>query len=260
VSERDRAVAFLRETYRRRVERVEQFAWGELLITSSLPRIYDANLALVDRWDDTAAALLREMDRVQRAHGFAHRKVVLPDAELARGLWPGLVELDWELSNRALVMVHAREPDRPPDPSIEVLTVGDVDWARGRQAMIELEPHGEDAEVVRQLLQLDLRLARELEVRHLAARVDGEVASYAGLYMEAGVAQIEDVATLPEHRGRGLARAVVLQAVADARRDGADVVFLVADAADWPQELYRRLGFDEVTVEHMLGRPARHHS
>jgi ribosomal protein S18 acetylase RimI-like enzyme len=59
-------------------------------------------------------------------------------------------------------------------------------------------------------------------------------------------AQVEDVGTLPEHRNRGYAKAVVLAAIAAAREDGADFVCLVADANDWPKELYRRLGFDEI--------------
>jgi ribosomal protein S18 acetylase RimI-like enzyme len=48
---------------------------------------------------------------------------------------------------------------------------------------------------------------------------------------------------LAEHRNRGLARAVVLTAAERARNEGADLVFLRADAADWPQRFYERLGF-----------------
>ena len=33
---------------------------------------------------------------------------------------------------------------------------------------------------------------------------------------------------------------------AGAERAGCDLVFLVADAQDWPKALYRRLGFDEL--------------
>jgi ribosomal protein S18 acetylase RimI-like enzyme len=51
---------------------------------------------------------------------------------------------------------------------------------------------------------------------------------------------------MPEHRGRGYASAVVLRSVGEARARGAELVFLVADAEDWPKELYRRLGFDEI--------------
>ena len=57
--------AFLAETYRRRVERVEAFSWGELVSTPSLPRVWDANFAIVSDWDGTAAELGREMDSVQ---------------------------------------------------------------------------------------------------------------------------------------------------------------------------------------------------
>ena len=256
MTDRERAVAFLRETYRRRVERAEAYPWGELLVTPSLPRVYDANFAIVDRWDGDVVELRDEIDRVQHEHDFEHRKVVVPDEELATRLWPGTEQLDWPLRHRSLLMVHSRVPDRPADASIEVLAVGEVDWAQGRRAQIEIEVYVSDPEVVRQLLELDRRLAAAMDVRHLAARVDGEIASYAGLYLDDGVAQVEDVATLPAYRRQGLASAIVLHAVAEARRSGAELVFLVADESDSPKELYGRLGFDPIGVEHVFGRPA----
>ncbi len=69
-------------------------------------------------------------------------------------------------------------------------------------------------------------------------------------------AQIEDVATLPVYRSRGLSRAVVLHAVVEARRSGAELIFLVADESDWPKELYGRLGYDAIGAEHVAGRSA----
>jgi predicted GNAT family acetyltransferase len=66
------------------------------------------------------------------------------------------------------------------------------------------------------------------------------------MYSADGVAQIEDVETLEEFRGRGAARAVVLAAAAAARDVGAALVFLIADDEDWPKALYQRLGFDPV--------------
>jgi ribosomal protein S18 acetylase RimI-like enzyme len=260
VTDGERAVAFLCETYRRRVERVESFPWGELVVTPSLARVYDANFAIVTKWDGTAGELEREMDRVQAEAGFAHRKTVFPNEELADTLWPAIVRQGWDFASRYLLMAHRRSPDRAPDSTVEVVGVGDVDWARGRRAMIEPEGHGSDPELVRQLLELDQRLSGAMEVRHLAAVVGGEVASYVGLYQERAIAQIEDVATLPAYRNRGLARAVVLHAAAEARRGGAELVFLVADEGDWPKELYARLGFDAIGVEHVFGRSGRQHS
>jgi ribosomal protein S18 acetylase RimI-like enzyme len=80
----------------------------------------------------------------------------------------------------------------------------------------------------------------------LRCRRRREVVSYSDLYQDGADAQIEDVGTLPERRDRGYASAVVLAAIEAARRDGAEFVCLVADAKDWPKELYRRLGFDTV--------------
>jgi len=260
VSERERAVGFLLETYRRRAERVEPFPWGELVLTPSLPIVWDGNFAVASSWDGDAASLQRALEQAQADAGFAHRRTVLTGEELGDRLWPDISSGGWEFASRHLVMAQRREPDRPPDEAIEILGVGHADWAKGRRMMFEQEGQGESPELVRQLLELDRRLAAAMEVRRLAAIVEGEVASFTGLYLEGSVAQIEDVATLPEHRGRGLARAVVLAAAAEARRAGADLVFLVADAADWPQELYTRLGFDTIGCELVFGRSHRQHS
>jgi predicted GNAT family acetyltransferase len=47
-------------------------------------------------------------------------------------------------------------------------------------------------------------------------------------------------------RRRGHARAAVAAAADAATADGCSDVLIVTDAADWPQELYRSLGFDEI--------------
>ena len=58
-------------------------------------------------------------------------------------------------------------------------------------------------------------------MRGFGALADGAVVSYADLYVDGADAQIEDVATLPEHRGRGYAKAVVTRAADEARAGGA---------------------------------------
>jgi predicted GNAT family acetyltransferase len=63
------------------------------------------------------------------------------------------------------------------------------------------------------------------------------------LYSDGTVAQVEDVYTVPEERNRGHARKLVTKATEVARASGHELVFIVADADDWPQHLYRRIGF-----------------
>ena len=52
--------------------------------------------------------------------------------------------------------------------------------------------------------------------------------------------------------GSGLASRLVLEGVRRASAAGADLVFLVADADDWPQHLYRRLGFTDLGAYRVL--------
>ena len=82
--------------------------------------------------------------------------------------------------------------------------------------------------------------------RFFAAELDGVLAGYCELYLHDGVAQVEDVNTLEGFRNRGAGRAFVLGAIAAARAAGADLVWLLADAEDWPQHLYATLGFEDV--------------
>jgi predicted GNAT family acetyltransferase len=98
-------------------------------------------------------------------------------------------------------------------------------------------------------------LGDRAETRFFGVEVDGEIVAWSDLYLAQGVGQVEDVATASEHRGKGYATAVVLRAAEEARRAGADLIFLVADDYDWPKELYARLGFDAVGCVYKFIRP-----
>jgi GNAT superfamily N-acetyltransferase len=103
-----------------------------------------------------------------------------------------------------------------------------------------------DGEVLRQIGESDRRFAEAGNARHFAVVVGGEPVSSTDLFSDGRTAQIEDVGTLPDHRGAGYASAVVMKALEEARAMGHDFIFLIADARDWPKEMYRRLGFDGI--------------
>ena len=253
-SELDHVLAFLGEAYRRRVAHRIPTAWGELLVTDDLPRVYDLNLALVEQWDGDAVSLAAEIERASAAAGLRHRKAVVLDQELGERLAPQLPVPSWTWGDRNLVMLHRRAPDRPRDPAVEVREVGVDDFVRAREPLRRAT--GEyDEETARQLQELARRVAATGSARFFVAVADGLAASSCELLRDGVVAQVEDVETFPQYRNRGLARAVVQRAVEEAERDGARITFLLAAEDDWPQQLYRKLGFEAAGVETVLGRP-----
>jgi ribosomal protein S18 acetylase RimI-like enzyme len=88
------------------------------------------------------------------------------------------------------------------------------------------------------------RMAAGLTVTVVAEDDDGVLA--VGSHQPvAGVTEVVGVGTLPAARRRGLGAAVTAALVADARRGGADIVFLSAGSDDVAR-VYARLGFERV--------------
>jgi predicted GNAT family acetyltransferase len=94
------------------------------------------------------------------------------------------------------------------------------------------------------------------DTRFFAARIDGEIASYCDLYSDGSTGQIEAVLTLEQFRNRGLAGVTVSRALAASREAGNDLTFLMALRDDWPRELYKKLGFDEIGRVYEFVQPA----
>jgi ribosomal protein S18 acetylase RimI-like enzyme len=238
----ERAVAFEHDVMRRTSTHVEPFAWGTAYLNEDLPHRYSSNLLWVDLGASPPGAedLVAEADRVLGGRGLSHRKVNV-DGEAGRALAPRFLELGWTV-HRLLLMTLDAAPDR--GPSIAVERVG-FEIARPlAEAVARRAEITRDESVLRELVGFKGVAERELGASFFVSRVDGELGGVCELYVGDGVAQIEDVNTLEEHRGRGIGRAVVLAAAAAARAEGADLVFLIADDEDWPKRLYARLGFE----------------
>jgi predicted GNAT family acetyltransferase len=196
----------------------------------------------------SAAALAAEAEPPQREAGFPHRQLRVDREAEGTSLAPGFAALGW-MVQRYCFMVHARAPDRPPEASAREVTREEMLPAQEEYLASEPMLAGEP-EVQREIVAHGPRIEAAVQVRYFGAPAEGPVQSYAKLYSAGGVGQVEDVATLPAARGRGLARAAVLAAVEASRAEGNDLTFLVADDEHWPKELYGKLGFDRVGLIH----------
>jgi len=220
-------------------ERTEPTRFGTAVYDDRVPKRYDSNYLLVETVP--AGTTAEELAADARAHG--RPMVFFRDEQSAEPLVAGFQAVGWRLDRH--VFMAQRGPVTREAP-LELVRELDADALRpARRRMIEHFPWA-TPEVLEELHAAKHLIAARVDTRFLGIVVDGEVVAYADLYIEPPNAQIEDVGTLEEHRGRGYASAVVLHAAEEARRAGADFVFLVADARDWPQHLYRRLGFEPI--------------
>jgi ribosomal protein S18 acetylase RimI-like enzyme len=244
MSDFERCVDFVHGMTARAATNTVPSPYGFAYLALDVPNVWSRNylLATENLSGVTAEDLAGETERIMGAAGLAHRKVELVDAEVGDRLSDGFRKLGWN-QECDVIMVAAREPDRDVDTSlVEEVTVDDLApaWTGGWT----IDPAVDSDAVVRQLVENKRALSKVVETRFFAARVDGEVASYCELYSDGSTAQIENVLTLERFRNKGLARATVSHARAEAR--GHDLIFLIADRDDWPKKLYAKLGFDEV--------------
>jgi ribosomal protein S18 acetylase RimI-like enzyme len=241
--DRDRIEAYLRWREESTSTRVEPSRFGTALFNDDFPSYWDGNLLRVERpIDATAEQLVGEADRL--FEGFAHRAIRILDEAAGSRLAATFARPGWEV-DRLVFMVHRRGSDRQSVVAVEECTFDEV-----YPLMLEANLHSHGG-MVQEAAESNAAVRRVFVdvtgVRFFAASVDGVLAGFGELYEHDGVAELDDVHTLERFRGRGIARAVVGHAAREARERGADLVFLIADDADWPKELYAKLGFDPLS-------------
>jgi ribosomal protein S18 acetylase RimI-like enzyme len=239
----NRAVEFVRRFDERLAEEITPGPHGRALLTPSLPRVYYANQFSVDLGAEISTAdLVEELEPTFAAAGLAHRRASI-DGDLGAALAPEFRRLGWK-AEELLVMLHTGST-----PDVDTSVVDEVGWDELEPVWAEgmrSSPEIQNEEEVRQLVAAQHRRRIAVDVRYFAARVDGRIASYCELFSDGKTGQIESVMTQEQFRGRGLAKAIVTRALVESRSAGHDFTFLLAEAEDWPKELYRKLGFEAV--------------
>jgi GNAT superfamily N-acetyltransferase len=216
------------------------------------PAIWDANY-VTHVTASTPREIERLLERVEREYaGFAYRRFHLdfttPPQFEARLVLEGYQRSD------ALVMLLEGDLTGSANPyDIRPVTdegdwqtyVGlhDVDWREYREKI----PGPFDEETARQMVLS--RRSKWPSAPLWLACVDGAAQAYCTSWLGPGdMGLVEDLFTLPDFRHHGLATALVHHCVAEARREGAGPVVIVADATDTPKQMYAAMGFRPVAV------------
>jgi GNAT superfamily N-acetyltransferase len=238
--------------------RVVDAAWGSAYLSPAIERTYDRNLLWVAGDGDalSAAAIDAHAERLLGGAGMAHRRLMVEPAADAR-LRPGLTELGYDASAHVF-QVHAggRAPAAVEGVPVAEASAEDVLAATEAYLMSDPDtPYGRDARTREHLLEhyRSYGPAGARERLFVVRDPDGDpsgaggarVVAWARLWTRADgdEAQVEDVVVLAPFRGRGYGRAVVAAATRAALEASPSLLFIVADADDWPQRLYARLGY-----------------
>jgi len=260
-NERQRVIHFLRELDDACCDRREHFAGGVATLSDrELARVMTMNQLRVELLAERLSVkeLRAETERLaaeaERLLGSLYfRRIVAYDEEIGARLALGFEQMeDWATERVVLMAQH-----RPLDRAVDTSFVREVDLEQlepVRTRFLRDRVVG-DEERVRQEVVVARRLAAVGELLCFAAAVGDEIVSFCELYSDdSGVAVIRSVATLAEHRGKGFARATISRALARSHSLAHDLTFLRAVHADWPKNLYGRLGFDAIGMMYRFTR------
>lgn len=196
--------------------------------------------------DDAAGALGRPCSRVLTGPGTPPAV----DAQLTLDGWAADRQLQLVLPASATV----------PRSGVSVHPVDGSDWDRV-EALFRIDHVEEYARAGREprpttttRAAVELRRGLGPEAEYFID--DSRSATIAVWVSDDGFGMIEDVFVHPEHRGRGVATAMLRHAVHRARERGAGPVLIGADPDDTPRLLYARFGFRPVCVTTSHSRPS----
>lgn len=149
------------------------------------------------------------------------------------------------------------------DPGVEIVRGSGSAWPEPREALVrtisEILHEGFGTGDLEKSYARNLVSSIRVDESMYLARVGGAPASVAHTLFTEGLLGIYGVVTRPEHRKRGLARALLLAAFDEARERGAELVTLQTWAGSAPERLYRKLGFIPAfdVKLYVRGRPLR---
>jgi GNAT superfamily N-acetyltransferase len=264
MDELQRALELDRRVALRAGQRTIEIPEGWVVLHDQLARVHMLNMLVL------AAPLPAELDDAaigslaDRWLGhLGHRFVRIDDGPAGARLAPKLIASGWQRQRTVFMVLRSDPRAARVDPRARQVSEAELDALM--LASFEHYDYGADAapDLVRELVEAQIAMRGGTQALRFGAGDDGGLQSMTTLFMDpdvdgARVAMVEQVATLPDYRGRGLAGAVVSAAVAAAGEWGAELITVPADADDWPQLLYAKLGFEPIGIQVSLTlrRPA----
>ena len=224
-----------------------------MVVDSANPNVWSSNkaYAVAASGPDEVELLFSELSAAFQ-HADYHHFIIDP-------LTPTLFEAELVVREfveleATLQMVRTNPAKLVPRPDLEILPVQtQSDWALLLQLV--LADHAEGART-RGALSNTVSAgivagyrAKAPSCQFFLGYQDAQVVAYgSGTVCDNGMGMVEDLFSLPAHRGRGIASSIIEHCVAHCGELGAKDFLIGSHVSAPPKKLYRRLGFQPVCV------------
>ena len=234
---------------RRQAAALAEIPGGVVVLDPQYAASHEHNQLIIHR--ATGPADLNALAEKALGH-LRYRRITILDDATGTASAPALTAADY-VHDTEVIMIHSGATV-VPGACADSLTVQELRPALIRQLCTWM-PQTSDAVIYQLADRRTARLRGADQVRFLGARDgNGTIVSWADLYIDParGIAQIEDVMTAERHTRRGYADTILATALHQAA--GYGLVFLLADADDWPRTWYARRGFTPIGRSHVFTR------
>jgi ribosomal protein S18 acetylase RimI-like enzyme len=220
--------------------------WGVVQTDARFPLVWEANQACVMEPDPSLSVdeIRSALHPALRRVGAVHEHVEFWETWEESPALKGFRDRDERFDPDVVMVLDESDPDL----DVSAIRVAEVTspspefWPWYRRSLHEFETPLSD-DVLDQMIERMRQVLLPGGTRWFTGSLDGSMAGYASLISLAGVAYVDQVVTMPEFRGRGVASACVTATVHAALERGDRAVFLLAGEGGAPQRLYERLGF-----------------
>ncbi len=226
----------------------ERRPYGALLRNDRYPLVFMANMAWVERPPQEGIdGVLADLDRAFAGSAVRHRYLVFEEARAAFDEQERLAGQGFQ-PDAVVAMARLGIPACITNPDLEIRQVGAAAqegdfrtiWLAVREEM------GWTPDETRQVYALDRERGAALGQRTYVAYLEGEPAGIFALWTRGVSALIEDVATHPRFRMKGVGRTMIFEACTRAVNLGCEWTLLLTPLLGSPQVMYKTLGFQPV--------------
>ncbi len=223
-------------------------SWGTIYRDERFPAIHQANLAWVASLpDEGSAKILADLAAAFRGTSVGHQALLFEHAAEAYEVQEDLARQGFR-PMAELAMAKVGLPACIVNPEVEIrLAVEGATAEAFRLLKIATESaFGYSSEVVDQLWGVWHERSDRVGMRPYVAYLNGVPAGTISVWARGPFAWIDDVATHPDFRLRGVARTMIFEACRRAAGARCEWVLLTSDMFDTPKEMYKTLGFEPI--------------